>query len=240
MDRKSGLRFLVDTGANISVLPVTKKPYRDSVCDNYKLYAANGTEIKTYGVKTMELDFNLRRPYRWSFVLADVKQPILGADFLSHHKLLVDVYRKKLIDEVTNLLTIASVTLYEEPSILTIDSKHTYSDLLAQYPEITKPMCFKETPRHSVVHHIETTGPPVYSRSRPLPPDKYKMAKDEFLRMQEMGIYRPSKSCWASPLHLVPKKNTGEYRPCGDFRRVNAITKPDRYPIPRIQDCTYI
>lgn len=54
-----------------------------------------------------------------------------------------------------------------------------------------------------------------------------------------MGICRPSKSPWASPLHVVPKKG-GEIRPCGDYRQLNSITKPDRYPIPRVQDFTYI
>lgn len=238
-DGKTGLRFLVDTGANISVLPYQRKLFSEKVCDSYKLYAANGSEIKTFGTKTMDLDFNLRRSYRWTFVLADVKQPILGADFLGHFQLLVDVHKKKLIDKVTNLCVIASVTMNEQIPVNTIDFKNEFSDLLHEFADITKPLNFLETPRHSVVHHIETSGMPVYARPRPLPPDKYRKAKAEFQRMQEMGICRPSKSCWASPLHVVAKKN-GEIRPCGDYRHLNSITKPDRYPIPRIQDCTYV
>lgn len=35
------------------------------------------------------------------------------------------------------------------------------------------------------------------------------------------------------------KKSNGEWRPCGDFRRLNHATIPDKYPLPHIQDFTY-
>ena len=34
------------------------------------------------------------------------------------------------------------------------------------------------------------------------------------------------------------RKADNSWRPCGDFQRLNTITKPDRYPVPNMQDLT--
>ena len=76
-------------------------------------------------------------------------------------------------------------------------------------------------------------GQPVFARSRPLFGDKLDVARAEFEKMRKMGIIRPSKSAWSSPLHVVPKANGG-WRPCGDYRRLNMNTQDDIYPLPHI------
>ncbi|GBO02192.1 Transposon Ty3-I Gag-Pol polyprotein [Araneus ventricosus] len=232
-DRRSNLRFLVDSGADVSIIPATSQNKKKA---EYLLYAANGTEISTYGIKMLNLDLGLRRDFQFPFIIADVTKGILGADFLQKYNLLVDINKKKLIDGITNLFVLGDITAISSDNVIsTLNKSIKISNLLLKYPEISRPNLFPKEIKHDVKHFIETNGQSIHAKARQLDPKRLAIAKEQFTFMLNNEIIRPSNSQWSSPLHLTTKKD-GSYRPCGDYRQLNAQTIPDRYPIPRLED----
>ncbi|GFX98836.1 hypothetical protein TNCV_1504121 [Trichonephila clavipes] len=212
---------------------------RDSSICWYHRRFANSSTINVYGQKTLSLDLNARREFIWTFLLASVKTPILGADFLHYFELVPDLRHKCLRDLKTKLQTTGHIKQAALHSVKTISSHETlYHDLLKSYPSITRLPDPTQPIKHNTVHFIKTNGPPVVAKPRRLAPDRLAIAKSEFQQMMQLGHLRPSSSNYASPLHMVPKKGTFDWRPVGDYRALNAQTIKDKYPIPCLADFT--
>lgn len=87
-----------------------------------------------------------------------------------------------------------------------------------------------------VVHRIFTDDvPPISSRPYMVPRNEQIFINEEVQRMLDNNLIRESSSPWASPVVLVNKKN-GKKRFCVDYRKLNAVTKKDKYPLPRIDE----
>ncbi|KYO19557.1 hypothetical protein Y1Q_0007488 [Alligator mississippiensis] len=86
----------------------------------------------------------------------------------------------------------------------------------------------------SIQHEIRTPiGTLVRERWRPIPQQRQQEVRREVVKMQEQGIIRPSHSPWRSPIVPVSKPD-GSLRLCIDFRKLNALTMFDAFPMPYV------
>ena len=162
-DKGHKCRYLIDTGAAVSVLP---KSCANGIsgADSLPLVAANNSTINTYGNCKRVVDVGLK---------CDVQQPIIGADFLFHYNLLVDLRSICLRDMRTGLAIAALLSSIKPLSLNRVDTvQNEYTKLLGQFPELTRPTTKGEPVKHGITHKIVTEGHPVFARPRRLAPDK--------------------------------------------------------------------
>ncbi|KAJ7992703.1 hypothetical protein DPEC_G00281430 [Dallia pectoralis] len=89
---------------------------------------------------------------------------------------------------------------------------------------------------HLVQHEIDTgDAQPIKTRPRRIPLAQQEAADRAVEEMEQAGFIEPSNSPWSAPVVMVPKKG-GKLRFCVDYRELNAVTRKDSYPIPRVDE----
>ncbi|XP_077270918.1 uncharacterized protein LOC143902084 [Temnothorax americanus] len=136
-DRSTKIRYLIDTGSDVSVYPRSLVRIR-RWADSRELFAANGSNIKTYEDLTMQPDLGLRRAFPWRFVVADVTTPIIGSDFLAHFHLLPDVKEGHLVNVKTALKANRTENKDTMPSVKAVMEDTPFHQILARFPGVTR------------------------------------------------------------------------------------------------------
>ena len=96
IDRDGGGHYLIDTSAELSILMASALDRQHSHRGE-PLTATNGSSITTYGEWTKSIRLGSKR-LAWTFIIADIDFNIMGADFLAHHNLVVDLRHRQLVD----------------------------------------------------------------------------------------------------------------------------------------------
>lgn len=156
-EKSTGTHFLVDTAAQVSLLPCVSSDLTNPC--HVRLRAANGTCIHTYGTHKLTLDLGLSRKFEWQFIIADVPDAILGADFLDKYGMSIDFGKRCLVDTSGDVATFID-TVDQPPAAR-----------LRQIPPtipvktITK-HCSHPTVSVGVVQHIRTIVPCICNKQR--------------------------------------------------------------------------
>ncbi|KAG3173118.1 hypothetical protein PC128_g18342 [Phytophthora cactorum] len=93
-------------------------------------------------------------------------------------------------------------------------------------PRRTEMLCFK----------IDTgDSPPIKQQPYRVSPAEVEVMEAEIQQYLEQNLISPSNSPWASPVLMI-RKPDGGIRFCIDYRRLNAVTVTDCYPMPLVDD----
>lgn len=93
----------------------------------------------------------MQRKFNWRFIIADVKQPILGADFIVHYG---------LIDHTTNINAIGAIAQID-PNLACIKAynwNNRFRRILAEYKDFTDPNATNGSEKTRVFNHIKTSS----------------------------------------------------------------------------------
>lgn len=99
----------------------------------------------------------------------------------------------------------------------------------------------KLTNTPKVQHRIITEDvQPIALRPYRVPHTKKEILNKEITKMLECGVIKKRFSPWSAPVVMVEKKRhpgeQPEIKVCIDYRKLNAITKSDFFPLPNINE----
>ena len=248
---------LVDTGAEVSAvsdrfLALLNKRYAYCVYDYQgEVFSASNTLMISQGIFKIAFTIlgGLSRNVEHDFiVLPNLRGGlILGLDFISKHGVIIDGLTKSItfLDRRFSKPTVAKVeigpVIDEKPQIhfhlshLTKEIEIEFLKLFYKYRTTFARSMLKLGCASTVEHEIRVEGPPVWAYPYPIAVTQRPILRNFIDEMLQNDIIKISTSPYSAPVVLV-KKKTGDLRFCVDYRKLNAVTVKNKYPIPRIND----
>ena len=117
------------------------------------------------------------------------------------------------------------------------EEKHELKKLLEKYSDVFSTSEYDLGSARYVEHSIDTEAArPCREPWRRQPRDMQEAIDKQVAAMEQAGIIEPSASPWGSNIVMVKKKDES-LRFCVDYRKLNALTRKDVYPLPKIEAC---
>ena len=220
-DKISGILFLLDIGACSNFLP-SRHSDTNKEETNSQFLTANGIPIKCFGKTTA------------MFHICAIEQPILGFYFMHQNRLTLDTQLGCLRSSDTEM-KVNTIPMPVKACEILPAYERKYTDLLDLYPNLTAAPNYRKPVKHDIVHDLPTKGPLPNIKTRRISPKKYIKIKQQIEEMITSGVLIPSNSEFGSPLHVVPKANITELLLVGDYKVLNKMLNPDRYPLPHLR-----
>lgn len=210
----------VDTGATLSVM--SEETYnrlwaRDArpplLPSSAQLATYTGEKISAIGVIKVHVSYQQQQHHLQLLIVPGAGPSLLGRDWLQHIRL--DWSRIN--------------RLHTSP-------KQHVDTVLAKYPAVFQDD-LGDIKGAAATLHVDPSQQPRFYRARPVPYSLRPKVEAELTRLQDQGVISPVQfSDWAAPIVPVVKQD-GNIRICGDYKlTINAVSKTDPYPLPRIED----
>jgi hypothetical protein len=184
-DSQNNFKFVVDSGASISILPHSSSAPPTGL----HLVGANCKPIPAWGLRRRTVCF-AGHNFEFHFLLAAVATPILGMDFLAKLELSIIPAKQQVLHAASGrTFTKASTSSLVSPwspatASVVAALPPQVQKLLKEFPSLLRPSAAPPKPLHGVVHHIDTgSADPVFARPRRLDPEKHRIAEEVFLAL---------------------------------------------------------
>ena len=259
----TGVRVLLDTGSSIPIIDeglakkigvtiIRRKVAKEirgfagieapgaGECFTMPLELKHGEHrtIESFEVSQLCPEFNLLLPNWW--ILRHRPSAMLTGDWEDNRYLAEGCASGECTSKATLMTKKACGIVAAAPT------KEALQDAIARVPEtfrgyidIMTQEAAMELPEHSPYDHcidLKDGATPPWGPIYALNETELAELRDWLKRMTDMGAIQRSKAPCSSPVIFVPKGHDRGLRLCIDYRGLNKVTIPNRYPLPNMDE----
>lgn len=206
----------LDTGASVSVISATtfSRLFRSTVTledSDIRLHTYVGEELPILGVANVDVMYGSQSASLPLVVVKGDGANLFGRNWLEHIR-------------------------PDWSSIHSVSSHQGLKDLMQKHSNLFRNELGTLIGVAAQIH-VHSNQQPRFFKPRPLAYSVKEKVEQELERLHESGIIEPVQFAdWAAPVVPV-EKSDGSIRICGDYRvTVNAVSKLENYPLPRVED----